>query len=766
MPGPGGAQVVGSDLLDHNSSDDDDDLGFTFKQGWSKNKEKRSSASNKRITMLSQENSLEEPLRASGTLSRFSSTQSPDGSPRPGRRSPKVAMDYLTSKIMRGTSPMGSAKDQSSILDSNEAISRSVTRLSTQTAASDGTDSVHTEGSTALVTRSRKVSYGSASGVPPMDFSPQVYGVSGAVSGQEQAASSEAQQQPQSQQDQQLSSSTPNPTPRFMTGFSQGLGSALRSLTGSNQDLTALCNGGQSSNEGRQSAAEDGGPGTTRSGTAGTANVKPILPSMNGNIWVPSIDPRTQPVPPGRKRVTQIHWRPDNDVAVCQYFGCRKEFTFLERRQHCRKCGNIFCREHCGYKLRLAPNTEHDPVNGIQSQVCEDCYNAAIYAAEQEERGARDEVRPAVVPGGAAAVAAADGSSGAGGTRSAIDGMDEGIDDNVDGYRGASPEMRMPILQRNLTHRFSRLREIKRQEARSNDAEFLALARKVALLNPELQGNERKRAEQKLVPWIPDASVEDCPICGLDFSTWTDALFLDVRRRHHCRTCGRVVCGNDLRVLGRENLFPKSGRANSSVPSTPSQASAYNSSDYTVMMLGKGKGKAQDTVALKVCTDCNNRLKACLRRRRQSTLPTVLIDVDPHMHGAALRDKVADMTPEERYMRETKALEMVNDALLVAEQDLLQNLFDWATYDRASEVALDPASRAAAEQRRAEVHASVLRSFMHYHGIAEKVQAYSAQSPTNERLRQNIYRRAVLFLQREKPRFPKDFVARHGVFQE
>jgi hypothetical protein len=36
--------------------------------------------------------------------------------------------------------------------------------------------------------------------------------------------------------------------------------------------------------------------------------------------------------------------------------------------------------------------------------------------------------------------------------------------------------------------------------------------------------------------WQPDSEVSDCPICGRTFAFWL--------RKHHCRKCGRVVCGN------------------------------------------------------------------------------------------------------------------------------------------------------------------------------------------------------------------------------
>lgn len=50
---------------------------------------------------------------------------------------------------------------------------------------------------------------------------------------------------------------------------------------------------------------------------------------------------------------------------------------------------------------------------------------------------------------------------------------------------------------------------------------------------------QRKQLEQSVVAWEDDASVARCPFCQQEFSTYTF-------RRHHCRLCGRVVCGDPL----------------------------------------------------------------------------------------------------------------------------------------------------------------------------------------------------------------------------
>lgn len=45
-----------------------------------------------------------------------------------------------------------------------------------------------------------------------------------------------------------------------------------------------------------------------------------------------------------------------------------------------------------------------------------------------------------------------------------------------------------------------------------------------------------RAAEQALVPWQPDDSINACPLCTKAFGVG--------RRKHHCRACGKVVCAS------------------------------------------------------------------------------------------------------------------------------------------------------------------------------------------------------------------------------
>ena len=59
-------------------------------------------------------------------------------------------------------------------------------------------------------------------------------------------------------------------------------------------------------------------------------------------------------------------WTEDSDVANCNL--CSKEFSLINRRHHCRNCGQIFCND-CSSKLAPVSNNKK-PV-----RVCDSCYN-------------------------------------------------------------------------------------------------------------------------------------------------------------------------------------------------------------------------------------------------------------------------------------------------------------------------------------------------------------------------------------------------------
>ncbi|KAH9977553.1 hypothetical protein BJV74DRAFT_780952 [Russula compacta] len=87
-------------------------------------------------------------------------------------------------------------------------------------------------------------------------------------------------------------------------------------------------------------------------------------------------------------------WKKDTDAPYCETFVCRKPFTLMERRHHCRKCGGIFCRTCSSHTTPLLDTTTLSfvyPPRGtpiatyasptspvLPARVCDACY-AQIY---------------------------------------------------------------------------------------------------------------------------------------------------------------------------------------------------------------------------------------------------------------------------------------------------------------------------------------------------------------------------------------------------
>eukprot|EP01112_Ceratiomyxa_fruticulosa_P011386 TRINITY_DN3085_c1_g1_i1.p1 TRINITY_DN3085_c1_g1~~TRINITY_DN3085_c1_g1_i1.p1 ORF type:complete len:564 (-),score=99.57 TRINITY_DN3085_c1_g1_i1:75-1766(-) len=64
----------------------------------------------------------------------------------------------------------------------------------------------------------------------------------------------------------------------------------------------------------------------------------------------------------------QSDWVKDNEVKACQ--GCGGEFTFTNRRHHCRHCGNIFCQNCSSQMVMLPPEMGYT----TPQRVCDTCF--------------------------------------------------------------------------------------------------------------------------------------------------------------------------------------------------------------------------------------------------------------------------------------------------------------------------------------------------------------------------------------------------------
>ncbi|CAG5098385.1 Oidioi.mRNA.OKI2018_I69.XSR.g15620.t1.cds [Oikopleura dioica] len=107
-----------------------------------------------------------------------------------------------------------------------------------------------------------------------------------------------------------------------------------------------------------------------------------------------------------------------------------------------------------------------------------------------------------------------------------------------------------PVLSNDLTSLFHRKRSSMQSTVSSRPSSLSTkLSNLISIAHiPEA---ERRVEEQKIVFWVPDSDVPICMNCGLSFGIQS-ALLLS--RRHHCRTCGALVCTDCCQQLRYDAL--------------------------------------------------------------------------------------------------------------------------------------------------------------------------------------------------------------------
>ncbi|EMD41411.1 hypothetical protein CERSUDRAFT_79056 [Gelatoporia subvermispora B] len=145
--------------------------------------------------------------------------------------------------------------------------------------------------------------------------------------------------------------------------------------------------------------------------TASIVSSQDTAPSSLGDSCVSSLDARscvsepsttTTTLPssdPSRARrnehiavlLPRRRWKPDSQATKCDTFLCRKRFSILERRHHCRKCGGVYCAECSSRTTPLLDTTNLDflypprdvPISAfaspespvVQARVCVECWD-------------------------------------------------------------------------------------------------------------------------------------------------------------------------------------------------------------------------------------------------------------------------------------------------------------------------------------------------------------------------------------------------------
>ena len=200
--------------------------------------------------------------------------------------------------------------------------------------------------------------------------------------------------------------------------------------------------------------------------------------------------------------VTKSHWQRRGPNDDCSEPACGKRLTSVNGSVNCRKCGRLFCDEHTLYKMKLSRSAQHEPVRGLWYRVCETCYKS--------REGYNDRT-----------------------------GFERNHTADFEQFRRKTVDKTLLEVSR-LEKRLTKLTQL----LANPPLEQISTAG--SLLWP-LAGakSQRKQLEQSVVDWEEDLAVLRCPFCQQEFSNYTF-------RRHHCRLCGRVVCGDLLTDCSKE----------------------------------------------------------------------------------------------------------------------------------------------------------------------------------------------------------------------
>lgn len=193
--------------------------------------------------------------------------------------------------------------------------------------------------------------------------------------------------------------------------------------------------------------------------------------------------------------VSKTHWQRATGFDACADPMCEKRLGGATGQVNCRHCGKLFCEEHTMYQMKLSRAANHEPVRGLWCRVCETCYKT--------RDGYNDHT-----------------------------GLERNHFDFFNATRRKTVDKQNLEVSR-LETRLTRLTQLLANppvEPSQSAGNYLWSS--ISGAKPQLRA-----LEQSIVSWEDDLSVSECPFCQQSFSQYTF-------RRHHCRICGRVVCGD------------------------------------------------------------------------------------------------------------------------------------------------------------------------------------------------------------------------------
>ncbi|KAH7128119.1 FYVE zinc finger-domain-containing protein [Dendryphion nanum] len=350
------------------------------------------------------------------------------------------------------------------------------------------------------------------------------------------------------------------------------------------------------------------------------------------------------------EEVTRRHWQRPGYRDVCSDPTCNRPVTAgpqlalgggTQAAVNCRCCGKLFCEHHTMYQMKLSRQAKHDPVRGFWCRVCETCYKS--------REGYNDHH---------------------GFERTHFDTFA-----NIRRKKVDREHMEVSRLEKRLTKLTQLLANPPPPDETTSASSFWPLSGGAKA--------HRKALEQSIITWEEDAKVANCPFCQQDFSNYTF-------RRHHCRMCGRVVCGD-----------PKTG------------CSSEIGLNVAAANKTKSEKASQIGIDVRMCKDCKHTLFSKSDFERE------------------LAQRPVDQRSYENLAQFERGIRL----LLPRFQKLLVALQDPDKPPTAQQ--LSDATK---------VRKRLMDAFGQYDSAARRIRDLPTESPTQKRLQKAVYQQAYNFL--------------------
>lgn len=450
--------------------------------------------------------------------------------------------------------------------------------------------------------------------------------------------------------------------------------------------------------------------------------------------------------------ISTSHYQPTTGHDQCKV--CRRGLNIRAGVVNCRHCGKLCCSNCTRFEMKLNKRANHDPEAGIWSRVCEHCYmqrpgfslppqpgsdrdltsqftfQRSKHINQRQMESNRLEQRLMTL------IEALDGPSPAtsGPVSPAVMSPQE---------RPRSPFTENPYFPSSPSP-LSNAELNNTTNSRPSPSPLLARSQSLGgfLASPSLKtlrssfpaspslniGMFRKSIEKRVTLWQDDKQVAKCPLCTHSFNY--------TLRKHHCRICGRVVCGDaqtqcSLEIpvsILKEKLLQgqdESSSAPNSVPGSPSpMASPSPSPNLTNLSVNNVlyPRPSDNSHAIRVCRDCKDTMFA----RRNFQYQTHNEPTPELIKVFLLLDKV-------RHNISSKLLREFEDSLLVVENPQLVT---------------EPNSSGQNNHRNpSAARKKLMDAFVQYDTLAKRIGMCHVESTVEKRLQSRMMSVAEQFLQ-------------------